>query len=279
MTSKPTNVKQNKEIKSIRQKVNALSCEKHAKASGFQKRKAQKIDGKTLLLAFFFMAVQGSNSFLLWAVNVSKISGERVSKQAVWKRITPCFTKFLMAVLTDAFKQKVGYAQDKITKGIVKLTDYQRILVQDSTVIALPDWLYWCFPGSTSKGKRIPHVREKIQVVFDLKSNTFIFFEITPFTANDQSKAEDILTIAEEGDLVIRDLGYFALESFKKMNWNRVKYVSRLRNGVKIYDSTTKEEINLLAILRKKGAFDSKVLLGGKEKVEVRLVVSRTCGI
>src|SRR5208283_2603813 len=115
----------------------------------------------------------------------------------------------------------------------------------------------------------------KIQVIFDLISNTFIYFEITPYTANDQSKAEDILKIAEEGDLVIRDLGYFALESFTMMNVKTIKYVSRLRNGVKIYDSVTKKEIDLLAILRIKGAFDGKVLLGSKEKVEVRLVVQQ----
>ena len=84
-----------------------------------------------------------------------------------------------------------------------------------------------------------------------------------------QCKAEDILAIAEEGDLVIRDLGYFALESFTKMNLNAIKYVSRLKNGVKIYDNTTKEEINLLDTLRKTGAFDGKVLFGSKEKVAV----------
>ena len=66
MTSKHTNGRQNKEIKSIQQKLNAIPCEKHAQESGFQRRKVQKIDGKTLLLAFFFMALPGSNSFLLW---------------------------------------------------------------------------------------------------------------------------------------------------------------------------------------------------------------------
>jgi hypothetical protein len=273
MISKNTNAKQNKKIKSIQQKLDAIPCKKHAKESCFQIRKVQKIDGKTLLQAFFFMAFKGSNSFLLWAVNVNNITGKRVSKQAVWKRITPCFTKFLQAILTDAFKQQVGYVHGKITKGIVKLNDYNRILIQDSTVIALPDWLNWCFPGSTSNGQRKAQL--KIQVIFDLISNTFVYFEITPYTANDQSKAEEITAIAKDGDLVIRDLGYFTLESFKKMNQKDIKYVSRLKNNVKIYDITTGKEINLIAVLRKEGEFDDWVILGSKDKVAVRLVVQK----
>jgi hypothetical protein len=273
MTSKYTNERQNKEIKSIREKCNQISFKKHAKDSGFQKRKSQKIEGKILLIAFFLMIIQGSNSFLLWAVNVNNITGKRVSKQAVWKRITPCFTKFLMAVLADSFSQQVGCAHEKVSKGIVKLNDYKRILIQDSTVIALPDWLNWCYPGNTAKGKRKSQL--KIQVVFDLISNQFIYFEITPYTANDQSKAEDILTIAAKGDLVIRDLGYFTLASFTKMNLNDIQYVSRLRNNVKIYDIDTGKEINLLAVLRKKGVFDGRVLIGSNEKVEVRLIMQQ----
>ena len=132
-------MKQNKKIKSIQQKLDAIPCKKYAKESGLQKRKAQKIDGKTLIPAFFFMALKGSNSFLLWAFNVNNLTGKRVSKQAVWKRITPCFSKFLKAILSDAFKQQVAYAHEKITKGIINLNDYERILIQDSTVIALPD--------------------------------------------------------------------------------------------------------------------------------------------
>jgi hypothetical protein len=273
MTPKHTNAKQNKEIKSIRQKLDAIPCEKHAKESKFQKRKAQKIDGKTLLLAFLVMALQGNNSFLLWAVNVNFITGERVSKQAIWKRITSCFTQFLKAVLSDAFKQQVGCDHNKIMKGVVKLNAYKRILIQDSTVIALPDWLCWCFPGCTAQGIRRSQL--KIQVVFDLKSNTFIHFEITPYTANDQSKAEDILTIAKKGDLIIRDLGYFDLKCFNKMNENTIQYVSRLKSGVKIYDPTTGKEINLLKVLRKRGTFDGWVLLGVKGKVKVRLVIQK----
>ena len=59
------------------------------------------------------------------------------------------------------------------------------------------------------------------------------------------------------------------------MNQKDIKYVSRLKNNVKIYDITTGKEINLIAVLRKEGEFDDWVILGSKDKVAVRLVVQK----
>ena len=84
-------------------------------------------------------------------------------------------------------------------------------------------------------------------MVYDLISNTFVHFEITPFPVNDQSKSKDILSIVRKGDLVIRDLGYFSLACFEKMS-NNISFVSRIRYGVKIFDIKTGGEINLLSI-------------------------------
>lgn len=270
MTSKRTNTRQRKKSNFINQRISKLSFTNHAKASGFKKRKARKITGKTLLIAFFLMALQGKNSFELWAEQINNIIGKTVSKQAIWKRITPCLTKFLMLVLSDALRKQISSTHQSIRQGKLRMSDYKRILIQDSTSIALPDWLKRCFPGNTSRGKKKSQL--KIQVVYDLISNTFVHFEITPFTANDQSRSKDILNIACKGDLVIRDLGYFTLACFQKMSEN-ISFVSRIRYGVKIFDIKTGEEINLLKHLKKYKSIDQWVLIGSEQKVKVRLVI------
>lgn len=216
------------------------------------------------------MALQGKNSLELWAEQLSNITGKIVSKQAIWKRITPYLTKFLMLILSDALREQISSTHQSIKQGRLRVSGYNRILIQDSTTIALPEWLKKFFPGNTSRGKKKSQL--KIQVVYDIISNTFVYFEITPFTANDQSKSKDILNIAQKGDLVIRDLGYFSLECFQQMN-EHISFVSRIRYGVKIFDIKTGEEINLLKHLKKYKSIDQWVLIGCEQKVKVRLVI------
>ncbi|MEO8150607.1 MAG: IS4 family transposase [Bacteroidia bacterium] len=270
MTSKSTNANQIKTLKSINQKIKNIRFDKHARASGLKKRKAQKITGKTLLIAFMLMALQGNNSFSLWAEKICNITCKTVSKQAVWKKVSRCLTHFLSAILLEALGKQVS-TDTTVQLCKSKLKRYKRVLLQDSTVIALPVILSKFFPGNVSRGKQKAQL--KIQVIFDLLSNRFIHFEITPYTANDQSKSKDILDIAQQGDLVIRDLGYFSLPCFKEMSNQNFHYISRIKYDVKIFDIETGKEKNLLRILRKEKSFDQWVLIGAEQKVMMRLVI------
>ncbi|MEW5694279.1 MAG: IS4 family transposase [Candidatus Hydrogenedentota bacterium] len=253
--------------------IKKISFNKHEKNSHFTQRKNKKLTGKSLLIAFIFMAMHGSNSFQLWAGQHCRINGKTVSKQAIWKRINARFVKFLTLILTDLLQQQIRKTSKEVKKN--KLSKkIKRILVQDSTVITLPAWLSWCFPGNVSGGEKKSQL--KIQAIYDLIADNFVYFEITPYTDNDQSKAKDILSIATSEDLVLRDLGYFTLDSLEKLSENNVLFISRLRYGINIYDCKTGKQINLLKQLKSTtGKFDQWVLIGEKKKVKVRLVVLR----
>ena len=238
-------------------------------SSGFKQRKAQKLTGKLLLLSFFAMALQGNNSFQMWAEKVSSMTGKYVSKQAIWKRINAFYIKFLVAVLSDVLREQIGRVSKHLEQGALK-NRYKRILIQDSTALALPSCLRWCFPGNTVRGEQKAQL--KIQVIYDLLNSRFIYFELTPFTANDQSKSKDILDIAGKEDLVIRDLGYFSLDCFDQLNSQHTSFVSRLKYGVKTTDVDTGKELNLLKILKTQGCFDRWVCIGGKQQIKLRLV-------
>ena len=270
MTSERTTVLQKKEINSIHQKLDEIPFNKPALASGFKKRNHKKITGKALLVAFILMALQGNNSLQLWAEKMGGYTGKDVSKQAIWKRLTGCFVRFLSSVLSDMLHLQVSQVhRQAIRQGWVK--KYKRILIQDSTTIALPVWLRWCYPGNTSKGEKKSQL--KIQVICDLLNNRFVHFEITPFTANDQSRSKDILQIAGRKDRVIRDLGYFSLDCFDRMNGGQIHFISRLKYGIKITDAQTGKAINLLKILRKQKRLDRWVWIGEKQQLYARLAV------
>lgn len=269
MTPKSTRIKKDKVPKNILQKLNKIPFNRYAVESRFKRREEKKISGKILLLAFILMALQGKNTFQQWSEQMAMLIGETVSKQGLWERVTDRLTQFLILVLRDALKQQATCIHSHARK-CGSLTRYKRVLIQDSTTIALPSWLTWCFPGNVSKGEKKAQL--KIQVIYDVIHNRFIYFEITPFTANDQSQSKKVLSIANGNDLVLRDLGYFGLPCFREMFCLGITFISRFQYGVKVYDIETGKEINMLKEIRKNKGIDRWVMLGSEAKLKVRLV-------
>ena len=126
------------------------------------------------------------------------------------------------------------------------------------------------FPRETSRGERKAVL--KIQVIYDVLSNRFIHFDVTPFTVNDQSQSKNILTIARKGDLVLRDLGYFLIDCIKQLLQKEIHFVSRIKFNVKISEVSNLMDVNLLAILRKHADIDKWVNIGKSKETMVRLV-------
>jgi len=270
MTPKSTRSKEAKSFDSITQKLKNIPLNQYARRSGFKQRKEKKITGKGLIIGFFLLAMQSKHTLQGWAEQLCLLNGKTVSKQAVWDRINDCFIRFLLMVLKYQINHQSAL-DHKNVKAHPALSHYKRILLQDSTTIALPDVLSRFYPGNVSQGKQKAIL--KIQVFYDLVRHRFVHFEITPFTANDQSKSNDIIWVSRQGDLVIRDLGYFSLNCFEQMLTRKINFVSRVRYGVKIYDAHSQQEINLLARLRKHHQFDQWILLGKQYRVPVRLVI------
>ncbi len=269
MTPRSTRLKKKQKYINIEKKLKEIDFTRHAQKSGFKQRKERKIKGKTLFIAFMLMGLQGRNSFQHWAEQMGLLTGKTVSKQGIYKRMTSRLIKFLELALMDALLQQASFTHRR-AKQCKMLYNYKRILLQDSTTIGLPSWLRWCFPGNVVRGEK--NAQLKIQVVYDLVHNQFIHFEITPFTANDQSKSKDILSIATSGDLVIRDMGYFVLDNFEQMNGQKISFISRLKYAITMYDIQTGKQIDLRKVLRKRGYFDTWVTMGKKQKVNLRLV-------
>lgn len=269
MAPKSTRLKKIQSYQNIEDKLNQIPYNKYARQSGFKQRKAKKIQGKFLLESFMFMALQGKNSFQHWAEQLGLLIGRTVSKQGIWKRMSFRFVQFLSLVLADALLQQISFANAQVQKYKF-LRNYTRIILHDSTTLSLPSWLFWCFPGNVSRGEKKAQL--KIQVVYDLLHHRFIHFGITPYTTNDQSKSKDLLSFSVAGDLVIRDLGYSVLDSFKQMLKRKIFFISRLHSTISISDIQTGKPIDLLKTLIKNGAFDQWVILGKKNQVKVRLV-------
>lgn len=255
----------------LKEKLQQLPLNKLATKYGFMKREPQKISPVHFVLGFFIMVLTGANSLSSFATTIGLMGGFTLSKQAVAKRITGNLVNFLKALLAYSLSYTVQFKSEPIYQNLS--SKFKRILLHDSTSIQLNAKLADHFPGCKNQSKK-PIAILKIQAIYDLMSETFCKFNLSPYTRNDQKAGSDIIDILKPGDLVIRDLGYFTLRNFKIINSHGAYFISRLKYGVSIFESDAKTRLNLLNELSKHGKVDIDIVLGINEKFPVRLIAS-----
>ncbi len=247
----------------------AIPIEAFAIESQFIKRQPKKITPRGLLFGFFQSIVSQERALRNVAISTGLYSGCTISKQAIDYRINDDFVTFLERILAALLMQHSGIkAEWAETSELFRA--FNRVLVQDSTTFPLHPELVSAFPGPTNQHGQ--SATAKIQVVIDLLREQFCYFELGAFTENDQSKAFDILEIAQPGDLVIRDLGYFVLAALQQISEQGIFFLSRLRPEVVIFEHGSDMRIDLLKALTERSYLDIDVDIGAAERVPVRLV-------
>lgn len=253
----------------LKSKLHFLPLDGLARQSGFVKRKPRKIGSMSFLLGFFLTALSGGQSLDSQASHTGLVSGCKISKQAIAKRIKSPLVTFLELILAACLSCNIKRPNRLSSSGC--LSRFNRVLVEDSTHIQLPSALAKFYPGSqNATGKEIAML--KIRTTIDLVSECFVHFYLSPFTQNDQSVSGDITSRLEAGDLVIRDLGFFVLPSLKNIAILNAYFISPLKHGVNLYEADGEIKIDLLKKLKKYGFLDIDIRLGAKDKLSCRLV-------
>lgn len=211
------------------------------------------------------ISLKGTSTLSAWAESIGLLSGTTLSKQAVYDRITVGCRTFIKKLLEYSLLSIYSNGgNNELFKS------FGKVLVQDSTKLVLPDGLKKDFPGDCMSGKRRAVAR--IQTIFNLKNYSFLYFSLRSFTKNDQGASKDILPYINSGDLVIRDLGYFAIKIFKQIQAKGAYFLSRKFYLSKLYDIESLQELDLNKLLRKKEYVDTQVFLGRDKQLKVRLV-------
>ena len=238
-----------------------------ARKTGFLRR-CRKLNPAQFLQALIVASSEAAFSFRLIALFFGLLSNERISKQAVSKRINAECVQFV---------RNVVFASASIVSKFEKLRQdnvfdpFCRVLIQDSTVVNLPIHLASYFPGPANQTpKKLAALR--IQAVYDSLGENFPYLELSGFRRIDQAASADVLAIAKPGDLVLRDLGYFSIDIFKRMLDLGIHFLSRLPYKVVILDPATLKRVDLLLELKRKRRFDQTVLIGAKHRLCIRLV-------
>lgn len=238
-----------------------------ARTTGWCKAEPRKISLAQLLMALSLESIQGEASFNDLSSRIHLLNKDGgPSRQAVSKRINLPFIKVLEALLAKAIATRTDC--ESLSCQHSTLSSYDRVLIQDSTVIRLPAWLFARFSGVSNAHQTVCNAR--IQATYDVKNMVFVSFEICPYSDNDLSAAPR-LELAKN-DLVLRDRGYLTAAEVARHTASGADCIYRHKTGTTYLDAKTGEPVNLLAELRRNGSLDRMVLLGNGEKTPVRLV-------
>jgi hypothetical protein len=240
---------------------------KIALRSGFMKRRPRKIEPSIFLQALVAMSVMPVFSLRAFAIHLGILTHNLVSKVAVFLRMKPAVIDFVREALFNSVSA-TSQLREEIGKGVFAF--FHRVLLQDSTNLSLPPKLADFFPGSKNQsGKTSASV--KLQTTYNALTETFVSFELTAYACNDQSASPSILDIIQEGDLVIRDLGYSCLRVFRDIVEKKAFYLSRYSHKIALFHPTGKR-FDLLGSLKKHGILDETLLAGSEERLPLRVV-------
>ena len=236
-----------------------------ARRVGFQRRAPRKIAPSGFVRGLGALAVQGAASCRQLAAAVAADRGLCPSRQAVWARLTEGAVALLDGTLALALAHSSPWRQWGRRRR-----PFGRVLLQDSSVVQLPQRFQAEFGGVGNQHGRSCQAR--LQVVYDLLTERFVSFAITPYRVNDLKAAPALLAELRPADLVLRDMGYFVLATLQAIAAAKAFFLSRLPPGVGVFDPATGQPLPLLAALRRAGQADWPVRLGQQERLPARLI-------
>lgn len=236
-------------------------------------RTSKKLDARLFLKMLLFDQLSNDNPSLQQHVfGLDATEDIKISKEGLNKRFTKTAVAFTKKILEAYWAHSLNH--DSITTSLKDKFSAIRLL--DSTEFKLPDSLASIFPGySTTSAASCA----AIQFEYDILSKRICSLTLGNAKQSDKTFADERMDNIKAGELIIRDLGYYSVDSYKKIEDSNAFYISRLKSQIKIYEKQDQQylELDLSTLINrikksKKSNFDQRVYIGTKEKKEVRII-------
>ena len=181
---------------------------------------------------------------------------------------------FLRDVFTLIISKNIGFLDDASPKC---MSNFNRVLIEDSTCIKLSDSLFDHFSG-VSNGACSKTIA-RLQVCLDLIKSKFENVQITTYSKNDISFSSNIVNRLQPNDLVIRDLGYWKTSVLNSIHQKGAYFISWRRNRGIIKDLSN-EKYDLLNTLKsldvQKGThFELLCKLNNQDNMTIKLIANK----
>jgi Transposase DDE domain len=239
-----------------------------AREAGLTLRQPRKISIPALLAVLCEQSIHGTPSYNDLAAALDTGHGSVPSRQAVANRMTVGLQQVTEKLLAAAIAHKSTSNVAGIRPGF--LASHRRILVQDSTILKLPAWLFESFSGVANAHTKVCNAR--IQAVYDLVSLGFVHFSVDSYSRNDLAAAPALQL--EAGDLVLRDRGYLTNGEIERHLQAGAHCIYRHKTGTTYLNPANLQPLNLLKLLQKRRHLDLSVMLNNEQRTVVRLVAA-----
>lgn len=182
---------------------------------------------------------------------------------------------YLEKVLEYSIEKNLESAKD--SDSVELFSSFNRVFLEDSTQCELNEKLADEFKGSGGSASKSAL---KANLIYELKQHAIREIHITDNKEPDQSLAGRIFKHLQSNDLIIRDLGYFALKALIKLPIIGAFFLSRLIKTVSVYLPNQDVAVAdlgtyFLQNFPNQTIIDIDVFIGQKEKFPCRLVVYR----
>lgn len=199
---------------------------------------------------------------------------KKITKQALDKRFNVHAVSFIQNLFEQYLQRQLS--SQKIPSAFTE--HFSAIRIMDSTEFKLPACMAEEFPGFDGDGTKSC---TQIQYEYDVLSSKINHFRIGNARTADFAYASDYLHNIESGELIIRDLGYSKIASFKEIEERKAFYISRLHPQTNIYEQRGQAIVrvsyqNIIKRLKKSGSkyLDMPIYLSDKWKHPVRLTAN-----
>lgn len=217
--------------KCLHKYLNENQIDRLANKTGSVKRKnpGEKPNGSTFLRSLILQHEKCEGVSLLdLSRPYFENCGKTVSKQAIHQRFTDKAVAFSRLLPTDLLetmpRAKLGTRMEAGGLSSIK--------IKDATPFRLPPGHSGTYPGPGGPG---PSAMIEIQYGYDLPSGKITHLSPYPFVCQDSTHARETLDEIEQGDLILRDLGYYFTGMLPVIGSQGAYYLGKLPPGTNIF--------------------------------------------
>lgn len=200
--------------------------------------------------------------------------GLKISKQGLDKRFNDKAVSFWACILERYLANRVG----NLDLSSSLKSRFKSVRIMDSTNFKLHPSLYEAFPGFGGEGTK---ACAQIQFEFDLFSGLISNLSLSHALVSDVAYGLKSMDNLKPGELLLRDLGYYNLHTYRRIAEQGAFFISRLKSQISIYEYkqgqykvlTHKQIIQRLK-RSKKQYLDMSVYIGREEKFKVRMLAN-----
>jgi hypothetical protein len=240
-----------------------------AKETGFIQREV-KVTGSNFAGVLVFGFLNKPKMSYRQMSQSGALSGLQITAQGLEQKFSERSAKFMQAMLEQAVSQLI---KTSLGQDIELLNRFQRIHIQDGSVMGLPDTCVGIWQGVRPNNKKGCSA-VKLHVSLEYKSGQVSGPALANGREHDQ-KSPFFHQTLQPGELRITDLGFFNLDQLEKDIQAGSFWIIRYKNDVILYENDT--ELNLASFLKKQpnDIVDIPIQLGQTRYLPCRLIAIR----